>query len=410
MSDAYDAIVLGAGGAGLMCAFTAGQRGRRVLVVDHAEAVGKKILISGGGRCNFTNLHAGPDRYLSANRHFAISALRRYTARDFLALVERHRIPWHEKKLGQLFCDRSARDIVRLLLDELGDARAELRLSCRIDAVARGDGDRGDGDRGEGGRGEGGRGFALDTSHGRFTADSLVLATGGLSIPKMGATGFALDLARRFGLGVVPTRPGLVPFTFTPDDLARTKDLSGIALDAWVEAGGARFREALLITHRGLSGPSILQVSSYWRPGEPVTVDLAPDLDLGEHLKAQKRARPNAELRTVLGDLLPRRFAERLCETELESRPLGRMTDKDLAAAAARLKGWTVVPAGTEGYRTAEVMVGGVDTAELSSKTMEARKVPGLYVVGEAVDVTGWLGGYNFQWAWSSGWVAGQAA
>ncbi|HYC03198.1 MAG TPA: NAD(P)/FAD-dependent oxidoreductase [Azospirillaceae bacterium] len=395
MTTHHDVIIVGAGAAGLYAAIFAGRRGRRVLVLDHAEAAGKKILISGGGRCNFTNLHADPKRYLSDNPHFAISALKRHTQHDFIELVDRHGIPWHEKKLGQLFCDRSAKDIVRMLLDEMADSGAALRLACRVDGVE---------------RGPDGQGFELKTSHGGFTCDSLVLATGGLSIPKMGATGFALDLARQFGLKIVPTRPGLVPFTFAPDDLERTRDLSGIALDAWVEAGGARFREALLLTHRGLSGPSILQVSSYWAPGEFVTLDLAPDMDLAEHLKAQKRARPNAELKTVLGDLMPRRFAERLCETLLESRPLGRMQDKELAEAAALLQGWRLRPAGTEGYRTAEVMVGGIDTNELSSKTMEARRVPGLYAVGEAVDVTGWLGGYNFQWAWSSGWVAGQAA
>ncbi|TWB44443.1 BaiN/RdsA family NAD(P)/FAD-dependent oxidoreductase [Nitrospirillum pindoramense] len=394
-----DVIVIGAGAAGLFTAIAAGKRGRRVVVVDHAPEAGRKILISGGGRCNFTNVDAQPQRYLSSNPHFCISALRRYTPRDFLDLVERHGIAWHEKKLGQLFCDSSARDILTMLLAEAADARVELRLGCAVGEVERT-----------------GDGFVLETAQGQMCAPKLVVATGGLSIPKMGATDFAYRLAKRWGLSIVTPRPGLVPFTFTPQDLARTQGLSGVALDAVVSTSGAKaaaFREALLITHRGLSGPSILQVSSYWQPGQPITVDLTPDLDLAEHLKAAKRARPNAELKTILGDVLPRRFAERLCGDggtgEVESRPLRDLADKALVDVAARLKRWSVVPAGTEGYRTAEVTVGGVDTNDLSSKTMEAKAVPGLYFVGEAVDVTGWLGGYNFQWAWSSGWVAGQA-
>ncbi|MDZ5647955.1 NAD(P)/FAD-dependent oxidoreductase [Nitrospirillum sp. BR 11828] len=394
-----DVIVIGAGAAGLFTAIAAGKRGRRVVVVDHAPEAGRKILISGGGRCNFTNVDAQPQRYLSSNPHFCISALRRYTPRDFLDLVERHGIAWHEKKLGQLFCDTSARDILTMLLAEAADARVELRLGCAVGEVERT-----------------GNEFVLETAQGQMSAPKLVVATGGLSIPKMGATDFAYRLAKRWGISVVAPRPGLVPFTFTPQDLARTQGLSGVALDAVVSTGTAKaaaFREALLITHRGLSGPSILQVSSYWQPGQPITVDLTPDLDLGEHLKAAKRARPNAELKTILGDVLPRRFAERLCGDggagEVESRPLRDLADKALADVAARLKRWTVVPAGTEGYRTAEVTVGGIDTNDLSSKTMESKAVPGLHFVGEAVDVTGWLGGYNFQWAWSSGWVAGQA-
>jgi len=395
----YDIIIAGAGAAGLFCAIFAGRRGRRVLVLDHADKAGKKILISGGGRCNFTNRDCRPDRFLSNNPHFAKSALSRYTQHDFLALVERHGIPWHEKKLGQLFCDRSAQDIVTMLLAEAGDAGATLRLGCTLHGVER----------------AAPAGFVLTTSQGRFSADSLVLATGGLSIPKMGATGFALDVARQFGLPIVQPRPALVPFTFTPDDLARTKDLTGIALDGTVSCNGARFREALLITHRGLSGPSILQISSYWRDGQGIVVDLSPDLDLTATLKDLKRRRPRAELKTVLAEILPRRFAERLFDSDMiqglpASRPLADMKDADLARTADALHRWTVQPAGTEGYRTAEVMLGGVDTAALSSKTLEARTVPGLFVIGEAVDVTGWLGGYNFQWAWSSGHAAGQAA
>ncbi|WP_044560820.1 NAD(P)/FAD-dependent oxidoreductase [Azospirillum sp. B4] len=406
VSSPPDVIVIGAGAAGLFTAIAAGKRGRRVLVIDHAPEAGRKILISGGGRCNFTNVDAQPARYLSTNPHFCISALRRYTPRDFLDLVERHGIAWHEKKLGQLFCDNSARDILAMLLNEAADAGVEPALDCAVTGVRRADG-----------------GFVLETARGQLTAPRLVVATGGLSIPKMGATDFAHRLARQFGLDMVRPRPGLVPFTFTPRDLARTQGLSGVALDAVVRAGpigskGAAFREALLITHRGLSGPSILQASSYWQPGQPITVDLTPDLDLAEHLKAAKRARPNAELKTILGDVLPRRFADRLCGEgapngekggEVESRPLRDLSDKSLAAVGEMLRRWTVVPAGTEGYRTAEVTVGGIDTNELSSKTLEAKKVPGLHFVGEAVDVTGWLGGYNFQWAWSSGWVAGQA-
>ncbi|WP_416235378.1 NAD(P)/FAD-dependent oxidoreductase [Nitrospirillum sp. BR 11164] len=296
VSSSPDVIVIGAGAAGLFTAIAAGKRGRRVVVVDHAPEAGAKILISGGGRCNFTNVDAQPARYLSANPHFCISALRRYTPRDFLNLVEHHGIAWHEKKLGQLFCDHSARDILGMLLTEAADAGVELRMDCPVRGVQRLD-----------------EGFVLDTARGRMTAPKLVVATGGLSIPKMGATDFAYRLATQFGLNVVTPRPGLVPFTFTPQDLARTQGLSGVALDAVVKAGKAAFREALLITHRGLSGPSILQASSYWRPGQPITVDLTPDLDLAEHLKAAKRARPNAELKTILGDILPRRFAERLC-------------------------------------------------------------------------------------------------
>ena len=397
----HDAIVLGAGAAGLYAAIFAGRRGRRVLVLDHAEKAGKKILISGGGRCNFTNVNTDSRRFLSRNPHFAISALKRHTPADFVALVDRHGIRWHEKKLGQLFCDESARDIVAMLLAECADAGVAIRLDCRIDHVARvhaGDA----------------AAFAVDTSHGPFTAGSLIVATGGLSIPKMGATGLAYDIARRFSLPIVEPRPALVPFTFAAGDLERTKDLSGIALDGTVSCGGTAFREALLITHRGLSGPSILQISSYWREGEAVTIDLSPDQPLLDRFKALKRERPKAELRTILAELLPRRFGERLAEWALPelgvtSRPMAQMPDRELSSLSAFLHAWTIRPDGTEGYRTAEVTLGGVDTDALSSKTMEAKAVPGLFFVGEAVDVTGWLGGYNFQWAWSSGFAAGQA-
>lgn len=400
MNNHYDIIIAGGGAAGLYAAIFAGRRGRRVLVLDHAEKVGKKILISGGGRCNFTNLETKPDRYLSANPHFAISALKRHTQHDFITLVDRHGIGWHEKKLGQLFCDDGAGRILSMLLDECADAGVAIRTECRIDEVTPVDGG----------------GFNVVTSHGTFTSQSFILATGGPSIPKMGATDFAFRLARKWGLNVVEPRPALVPLTFAPGDLDKLKDLSGVPLEATVSCGKGRFREALLITHRGLSGPSILQISSYWQPGQGVRIDLSPDQTLADHLKGLKRTRHKAELKTILGELLPRRFAERLFEVALTgpaplvNRPMADIKDADLLAVANALHGWTVHPDGTEGYRTAEVTAGGVDTAELSSKTMEAKKIPGLYIVGEAVDVTGWLGGYNFQWAWSSGHAAGMAA
>ncbi len=380
--DEFDVVVVGGGAAGLMCALTAGQRGRRVLLLEHEDKVGKKILISGGGRCNFTNIGAGPENFLSANPHFAKSALSRYTQHDFLALVEKHGISWHEKTLGQLFCDGSARQVVAMLLAECATGGVEVRVSHKITEVQRGER------------------FRIETDKGDFGAASLVLATGGLSIPKMGATGLAHDTARRFGLKMTQTRPALVPFT------ARVPEISGVALDVVVSLGRTRFREAMLFTHRGLSGPAILQISSYWQSGQELAVDLLPDTDAATFLKERKRLRPKAELRTVLGELMPHRLAEALAPEGM----MANFRDKDLEALAVSLKSWHVTPTGTEGYAKAEVTVGGVDTNELSSKTMEAKKAPGLYVIGEAVDVTGWLGGYNFQWAWSSGWVAGQAA
>ena len=382
----YDAIILGAGAAGLMCAISAGRRGRRVLVLDHAEAAGKKILISGGGRCNFTNLGIAPERFLSGNPHFARSALARYTQHDFIALVRRHRIAFHEKTLGQLFCDGSAREIVAMLLAECEAAGVELRLSCRVAGVARAEH------------------FRVETSLGGFTAPALVLATGGLSIPKMGATGLAHDLARQFGLALVALRPGLVPLTFEGEALALMRPLSGLAVPVTATAGRRSFQEAMLFTHRGLSGPAILQASSYWREGEAITVALAADAL--PHLLAAKHARPNAALRTVLADLLPARLAAALAPSETK---MAQQRDKALAGLADTLRAWRLVPAGTEGYAKAEVTLGGIDTRVLDQKTMAARAVPGLFAIGEAVDVTGWLGGYNFQWAWSSGWVAGQA-
>lgn len=381
MSQAFDVVVLGGGAAGLMCAMRAGQRGRKVLLLDHAGKVGKKILISGGGRCNFTNLDARPEAFLSANPHFCKSALARYTQHDFIELVNRHGIAWHEKTLGQLFCDGSARQIVKMLLDECEAVGVDVRVEHKVTRVEKSDR------------------FTVATDRGDFSAASVVLATGGLSIPKMGATGLAHEIARQFKLRITETRPALVPLTLP------VPEISGVALDVEARCGRARFREALLFTHRGLSGPAILQVSSYWKPGQEITVDLLPDLDAASFLKERKRTRPKAEMRTILAEILPQRLAQSLAN---EGTMAGQR-DRDLETLANRLKLWTFVPTGTEGYAKAEVTLGGIDTDGLSSKTMEAKKVPGLYAIGEAVDVTGWLGGYNFQWAWSSGWVAGES-
>jgi predicted Rossmann fold flavoprotein len=384
--------VLGAGAAGLMCALRAGQRGRRVLLLDHAEAPGKKILISGGGRCNFTNLGCVPDRFLSRNPHFARSALARYTQHDFVALVRKHRIAFHEKTLGQLFCDGSAREIVAMLLAECAAVGVDLRLGHRVTDIARA------------------TRFTVTADRGAFAAPSLVLATGGLSIPKMGATGLAHDAAQRFGLALTEIRPGLVPLAFAGDALELMRPLSGVALDSVARCGKAGFPEALLFTHRGLSGPAILQASSYWREGATITLDLLPDRDAAALLLEAKRSRPRIEAKTALAALLPQRLAQSLAERHLPPRVIGEVGDTDLRRLGALLKAWTLKPSGTEGYAKAEVTLGGVDTAGLDQRTMMAKAVPGLFVIGEAVDVTGWLGGYNFQWAWSSGWAAGEAA
>jgi predicted Rossmann fold flavoprotein len=383
----YDVIILGAGAAGLMCALTAGQRGRRVLLLDHAEAAGKKILISGGGRCNFTNLGTTAGQFLSDNPHFCRAALARYSQHDFLALVAKHRIAWHEKTLGQLFCDGSAKAIVQMLLDECAAGGVDIRLSHRITGVSRADA------------------FRVETDRGPFTAPALVLATGGLSIPKMGATGFAHDLAARFGLALTGVRPGLVPLTFGGEDLALMQGLSGVALPVRAGSGKINFREALLFTHRGLSGPAILQISSYWQPGAAIEIDLFDGVDAHRALLAGKAARPNAMLRTLLAELLPQRLAAALAPGDT---PVGQMRDRALTDLAGRLTRWRLTPNDTEGYAKAEVTAGGVDTSGLSQRTLQAKSVPGLFVIGEAVDVTGWLGGYNFQWAWASGWCAGQ--
>ncbi len=386
----HDAIILGGGAAGLFCAAVAGQRGRRVLVLEKAEAVGKKILISGGGRCNFTNLGAGPDNYLSANRHFAKSALARYTPRDFLDLVERYGIAWHEKTLGQLFCDGSAKQIVAMLLAECEKGDVEIRTGQEIARVGR------DGD-----------GFSVEANGETHRAPALVIATGGPSIPKMGATGFAYDLARQFGLKVVEPRPALVPLTLGGEDVL-FRELSGVSAPVEAQAGKAKFREAALLTHKGLSGPAILQASSYWRHGEVLRIDFLPDAPRG-WLIARKGHSPKASLTGVLREHLPERLADTLAGRLGLEGPLQGLSDKALQAAEDRLRGWQFHPNGTEGFAKAEVTAGGISTAELSSQTMEAKKVPGLFAIGEAVDVTGWLGGYNFQWAWASGHACGQA-
>ena len=389
----YDVLVLGAGAAGMMAAIEAGKRGRSVLVVDHAKAPGEKIRISGGGRCNFTNVNTKPDRFISQNPKFAVSALSRYTPQKFIDLVKAYGIAFHEKTLGQLFCDGSSVQIINLLTSEMGKAGAELELGTVIDSVGKSDG-----------------GFRARLSSGEIEATSLILATGGKSIPRMGATNFGYRLAEQFGLAVTETRPALVPLTFEPRILERLGPLSGIAVDSTVSANGKTFREAMLFTHRGLSGPSILQISSYWREGDAIVVNLLPDMDVPGMLKEARGTTPKLALQTVLANHLPKRLAQMLAEDIGINSMMGDISDKKIAAVTEALTRWSLKPTGSEGYRTAEVTLGGVDTKGLNSTTMEARAVPGLYVIGEVVDVTGWLGGYNFQWAWASGWAAGQAA
>ena len=384
----FDAIVLGAGAAGMMAAATAGQRGKRVLLLDHADEPGKKILISGGGRCNFTNLGTAPDRYLSANPHFAKSALGRFSPQDFLALVERHGIAWHEKTLGQLFCDGSARQIVALLVEECRAGGVALALGQSVSAVTHADGQ-----------------FRVSAGGHDYTAPALVLATGGPAIPKLGATGFAYELARQFGLSVVQPRPALVPFTLGADE-ALFRELSGVSAEVVVRWNKVRFREAALFTHRGLSGPAMLQISSYWQHRTPIGVNFLPDAAQG-WLTDLKRARPKLALHNALA--LPDRLKAALLDRAGIGGDLAGLTDKALRALESKLADWQFMPSGTEGFAKAEVTAGGISTADLSSRTMMASKVPGLYAIGEAVDVTGWLGGYNFQWAWASGWAAGQA-
>lgn len=392
-ADIVDVLIVGAGAAGMMCAIEAGRRGRSVRVLDHARAPGEKIRISGGGRCNFTNLGTGPSNFLGENPRFATSALRRFTQHDFVKRVDRAGIAWHEKTLGQLFCDDSARQIIRMLMDDMQEAGARLSLGVSVERVERG------GDL-----------FEAALSDGSAVrARSLVLATGGKSIPKMGATGWAYDTARGFGLRVTETRPALVPLTFEAGLLERLKPLAGVSVEAVVSHGKTRFAEGLLFTHRGLSGPSVLQISSYWREGEAISVAMAPGEDVFARLRAMKAENGRQAAHTALGQIVPKRLAEVLVEQEGAAGNLADLADKALRRLDAAVNGWSVKPVGSEGYRTAEVTLGGVATDQLDQQTMAAKSVPGLYVIGEAVDVTGWLGGYNFQWAWSSGWAAGQA-
>lgn len=392
-AQGYDAIIIGAGAAGLMCAMTAGRRGLRVLVLDHANKVGKKILMSGGGRCNFTNTGTTPANYLSANPHFCKSALARYTPWQFIELVDRHGIAWHEKELGQLFCDESSRQIVAMLLADCDAVNVEIRTHCSIERVAHAD----DGN------------FRLHTAQGAFSAAALVVASGGLSIPSMGASGFGYQLARQFEHAVLPTRAGLVPLTLTGKHAEHMQALAGVALPVEARCNDATFRNFMLITHRGISGPAILQISSYWQPGDDLRLDLLPGIDLVARLGDWQQNRRDAELKTLLAEVLPKRFAQRLCEHWLINKPMRQYNVPELREMAALLSSWPLVANGTEGYRTAEVTLGGVDTDALSSTTMMSKRVPGLYFIGEVVDVTGWLGGYNFQWAWASGNAAGLA-
>jgi hypothetical protein len=389
--ERVDVVILGAGAAGLMAAIEAARRGRRVLVIDHAKAAGEKIRISGGGRCNFTNTGIAPERFLSQNPRFALSALKRFTQWDFIARMDGAGIAWHEKTLGQLFCDGSATQVVAMLLEDLARAGGVLWLGCALGAVRQVPG-----------------GFTVETARGVVQAAAVVVATGGKSIPKMGATGYGYKLAESFGLPLVETRPALVPLTFAEQDLARLAPLAGVSVPGRVSCGKTGFDEAVLFTHRGLSGPAVLQISSYWREGQGIEVNLCPGRDVAGELAAAKKASGKAALRTVLTRLLPERLARQIEEELGLTAPMAELSATALERVAARVARWQITPVGSEGYRTAEVTLGGVDTAALDGRTMQARGVPGLYFVGEVVDVTGWLGGYNFQWAWSSGWAAGQ--
>jgi predicted Rossmann fold flavoprotein len=389
----YDVIIIGAGAAGLMCAMEAGKRGRRVLLLDHANKPGKKILMSGGGRCNFTNQDIRPENYLSKNPHFCKSALSRYTQWDFIAMVQRHSIPFHEKTLGQLFCNNKAKDIVNMLLLECEWANVELVLEAKVIAVKQNQD----------------AGFTLQSSLGALSCESLVIATGGLSIPTMGASPFAYKIAEQFSLPVLPTRAGLVPFTLHVEDKQRFADLSGISLEAIVSANGTSFRENILFTHRGLSGPAILQISSYWQPGRKVSLNVLPGIDFLAACKTAELTQPLKLCKNFLVTLLPKRVVDVFLPTHLGEKNLASCSHQDFATLHQQFCEWHISPNGTEGYRTAEVTLGGVDTDVLSSKTFAVKAIPNLYFIGESVDVSGWLGGYNFQWAWSSGWAAGQA-
>jgi predicted Rossmann fold flavoprotein len=388
----FDVVVIGAGAAGMMCAIEAGKRGRRVLVLDHAEAPGEKIRISGGGRCNFTNINTRPEAFLSANPRFCISALRRFRPKDFIALVDRYGIAWHEKALGQLFCDGSARQIIDMLLAEMRDAGVTLRLETEVQKITATNG-----------------GYRIVVAGREIDCQSLVVATGGKSIPKMGASGFGYDVARQFGAPVTETRPALVPLTFEIGLLERLKPLAGVATDAVAKAGKAKFAEAMLFTHRGLSGPAILQVSSYWREGQEIELDMAPGADLYALMRLARTQTPRQAPQTFIAQHVPRRLAQHIVETAGVKGNLADCSDKVLRVLADAVNAWKVKPVGSEGYRTAEVTLGGVDTEALDSRTLQVKAVPGLYFIGEVVDVTGWLGGYNFQWAWASGWSAGQS-
>ena len=392
MSQQFDVVIVGAGAAGLMCAFQAGQRGLSVLLIDHARKIAEKIRISGGGRCNFTNTHTRAEAFLCHNPHFVKSALARYTAADFIDLVRQHNIPFHEKKLGQLFCDSSAQDIIDMLVENCQRAGVTIRKGCAVTEVRVTDGI-----------------YELSTESGNVSGTSLVIATGGLSIPKIGATGFGYDIARQFGLALVPQRAGLVPLTFTDEMKQRCAALSGLSVDACVSAGKTVFEEGMLFTHRGLSGPSILQISSYWREGEQVAVNLVPEHKLGNSLKADKKQHPKQTLHATLSQVLPKRLAADILESAQMEGRLADCADKQLAALGDLINDWHISPSGTEGYRTAEVTLGGVDTDALDARTMQARGHKGLYFIGEVVDVTGHLGGYNFQWAWSSGYICAEA-
>ncbi|CAK9253530.1 unnamed protein product, partial [Sphagnum jensenii] len=383
----FDVIIIGAGAAGLMCAMRAGQRGKRVLLLEHSEKVGAKILISGGGRCNFTNRDVSPERLLSQNPHFCKSALKSYSQHDFIALVEKHKITYHEKTLGQLFCDMSAQDIVTMLLEECQAGDVKIETNQNVLSVSKSDK------------------FQVQTRNGIKETTSLVLATGGLSIPKMGATGFTHQIAQQFGIPLTDIRPGLVPLVFDGGELAFISPLSGISLEVVAKCGKRSFREGMVMTHRGLSGPSILQISSYWHEGASISLDLVPDNEIEHSLIERKQSRPKAELKTILSEILPQRLAQAMATTYFVNEPIGTLSDKKLKDIASLIKNFQLMPSGSEGYAKAEVTLGGVDTAALSSKTMMATQVPGLFIIGEAVDVTGWLGGYNFQWAWSSGWA-----
>ena len=386
-----DVVIIGAGAAGLMCALTAAGRGRKVMLIDHANKAGKKILMSGGGRCNFTNMYTEPNNFLSQNAHFCKSALARYTQWDFIAMVAKHGVPYHEKKLGQLFCDNKSSDILEMLLDECQHAGVSLHLDTSVEQIEKTE-----------------AGYTVNTTLDALQCQSLVIATGGLSIPTLGATGFGYQVAKQFGHTLLPTRAGLVPFTITDQLKAICTELSGTSVDCLVSCNDQSFRENILFTHRGLSGPAILQISSFWNPGDTVEINLLPDLDALDWLHSQQAERPNSELKTLLGEIFTKKMANLLAEHWFVSKPMKQYTPGELADVADKLASWKVVPAGTEGYRTAEVTLGGVDTREVSSKTMESLKSPGLYFVGEVLDVSGHLGGFNFQWAWASGYAAAQ--